>query len=80
MKKKIVELKQKKQEKIPEATLRNAVVKQMQEDLPSNYLTIIASAITMANIREQECPGVYQYVIDEMYKANDLPVVKYPAR
>ena len=23
--------------------------------------------------------GVYQYIIDEMYKANNLPVVKYPA-
>ena len=79
VKKKIGELKQKKQEKIPEVAIRDAVVKQMQEDLPPNYLTIIASAITMANIREQECPGVYQYIIDEMYKANDLPVVKYPA-
>ena len=59
MKQKIGELKQRKQENIPEATLRNAVAKQMQEDLPPNYLTIIASAITMANIREQECPGVY---------------------
>ena len=79
MKQKIGELKQRKQEKIPEATLRNAVAKQMQEDLPPNYLTIIASAITMANIREQECPGVYQYIVDEMYKANDLPAVKYSA-
>ena len=79
VKQKIGELKQRKQEKIPEATLRNAVAKQMQEDLPPNYLTIIASAITMANIREQECPGVYQYIVDEMYKANDLPAVKYPA-
>ena len=79
VKKKIGELWQKKQEKIPEVTLRNAVAKQMQEDLPPNHLTIIASAITMANIREQECPGVYQYLIDEMYKANDLPVAKYPA-
>ena len=79
MKQKIGELKQRKQEKIPEATLRNAVAKQMQEDLPPNYLTIIASAITMANIREQECPGVYQYIVDEMYKANDLSAVKYPA-
>ena len=63
MKQKIRELKQRKQEKIPEATLRNAVAKQMQEDPPPNYLAIIASAITLANIREQECPGVYQYIV-----------------
>ena len=79
VKKKVGELKQRKQEKIPEATLRNVVTKQMQEDLPPNYLTLIANAITMENIREQECPGVYQYIIEEMYKANGLPVIKYPA-
>ena len=57
VKKKLGELKQRKQEKIPEATLRNVVAKQMQEDLPPNYLTVIASAIMIANIREQEYPA-----------------------
>ena len=51
----------------------------MQENLPPNHLTIITSAITMANIREQECPGIYQYIMEEMYKANGLPVIKYQA-
>ena len=55
------------------------MTKQIQEDLPANYLTIIASVITLANIREQECPGVFQYIADEMYRANGLPVIKYPA-
>ena len=59
--------------------MRAAVAKQIQEDLPANYLTIIASAITLANIREQECPGIFQYIADEMYIANGLPVIKYPA-
>ena len=79
VKKKISELKQKKQDKIPESDVRAAVAKQIQEDLPAYYLTIIASAITLANIREQECPGVFQYITDEMYRANGLPVIKYPA-
>ena len=79
VKKKIQELKQKKREKIPETEVRAAVAKQIQEDLPANYSTIIASAITLANIREQECPGTFQYITDEMYRANDLPVIKYPA-
>ena len=73
------ELKQKKQEKIPETEVRAAVAKQIQDDLPANYLAIITSAITLANIREQECPGVFQYITDEMYRANGLPVIKYPA-
>ena len=30
-------------------------------------------------IREQECPGVFQYITDEMYRAIGLPVIKYPA-
>ena len=78
VKQKITELKKKKQEKIPETELRNVISKQIQEDLPANYLTVIASAITLANIREQECPGVFQYIIEQMYTANDLPVIKYP--
>ena len=81
VKKKLAEMKQKKveKEKVSEPEIRAAVVKQMQEDLPKNYLTVIASTITLANMRETECPGVYQYIADEMYRANDLPVVKFPA-
>ena len=73
-------MKQKKteKEKVPESEIGAAVVKQMQEDLPRNYLTVVASAITLATIRESECPEVYQYIVDEMYRANDLPVVKFP--
>ena len=81
VKKKLIEMKQKKaeKEKVPESEIRAAVVKQMQEDLPRNYLTVVASAMTLATIRESECPGVYQYIVDEMYRANDLPVVKVPS-
>ena len=79
VKKRLSELKQKKQDKIPETEVRAAIAKQIQDDLPANYLTIIASAITLANIREQECPGVFQYITEEMYRANGLPVIKYPA-
>ena len=81
VKKKLTEMKQKKveKEKVPELEIRAAVVKQMQEDLPRNYLTVGASAMTLATIRESACPGVYQYIVDEMYRANDLPVVKIPS-
>ena len=79
VKKKIHELKQKKLEKISESEVRPTVAKQIQEDLPVNYLTVIDSGITLANIREQEYPEIFQYITDEMYRANGLPVIKYPA-
>ena len=35
--------------------------------------------MVLADIREKECPGVYQYIVEEMYRANGLPLVKFPA-
>ena len=78
VKQKIKEKKEKVQ-KIPESDLRRAVEGQVREDLPDNYLAVVASAMVLADIREKECPGVYQYIVEEMYRANGLPLVKFPA-
>ena len=67
VKKRITELKQKKQEKIPESEVRAAVAKQIQESLPANYLTIIAIVITLADIRKKAYPGVFQYITTNVY-------------
>ena len=66
-------------QKVPESDLRRAVEGQVREDLPDNYLAVVASAMVLADIREKECPGVYQYIVEEMYRANGLPLVKFPA-
>ena len=71
--------KKEKVQKIPESDLRRAVEGQVREDLPDNYLAVVASAMVLADIREKECPGVYQYIVEEMYRANGLPLVKFPA-
>ena len=78
VKKKLNERKGKTQ-RVPEPDLRKAIESQIREDLPDNYLTVIASAVTLADMREQECPGTFQYVMDEMYRANNLPKVKIPS-
>ena len=74
-----VKEKKEKDQKIPEGDVRKAVERQIREDLPENYLVIVSSAIALAEIREKECPGTYQYIMDEMYRANGLPTVKIPA-
>ena len=78
IKQKVKEKKEKVQ-KIPERGIQIAVERQIREDLPENYLIIMASAIGLAESREKECPGTYQYIMDEMFRANGLPTVKFPA-
>ena len=46
--------------------------------LPENYLAVMAATITLAEKRETEYPGSYQYVVDEMLKANGIPPVRFP--
>ena len=38
----------------------------------------MAAAITIAEKREMEEPGVFQYIINEMCKANNIPEVRFP--
>ena len=46
--------------------------------LPKNYLAVMAAAITLAEKREAEVPGIYQYIISEMLRANGIPDVIFP--
>ena len=46
--------------------------------LPENYLAVMAAAITTAEKRETEVPGSFQYILDEMLKANGIPEVRFP--
>ena len=46
--------------------------------LPDNYLAVMTAAITLAEKRETEVPGTFQFIMDEMLKANNIPTVKFP--
>ena len=46
--------------------------------LPDSYLAVMAAAITLAEKRETEVPGTFQFIMDEMLKANNIPTVKFP--
>ena len=46
--------------------------------LPEHYLAVMAAAITRADKREAEVPGSFQFIINEMLKANKVPEVKFP--
>ena len=46
--------------------------------LPENYLAVMAAAITLAEKREAEVPGIYQYIISEMLRANGMTDVIFP--
>ena len=50
----------------------------LKTKLPENYLAVMAATITLADKRETEYPGSYQFVVDEMLKANGIPLVKFP--
>ena len=45
---------------------------------PSTASSIMAATITLAEKRETEYPGSYQYVVDEMLEANGIPPVRFP--
>ena len=38
----------------------------------------MAAAITAVKKRESESPGIFQYIADEMLKANKILLVKFP--
>ena len=78
LRQKIANMKKKK-EPVSESDIRKAVERQIKEDLPNNYLAVIASAVTLADMREMECPGTFQYIMEEMYLANNLPKITFPA-
>ena len=46
--------------------------------LPDNYLAVMAAAITPTEKRDTEVPSIFQFIMDEMLKANNIPTVKFP--
>ena len=50
----------------------------MRTKLPENYLAVMAATITIADKREAEVPGVFQYIVNEMLKANGIPWMQFP--
>ena len=49
--------------------------------LPDDYFAVMAAAITLITLtetRETEIPGTFQFIMDEMLKANNIPTVKFP--
>ena len=73
-------LKERRKHSIPRREITQNVVTEeiSRTKLPENYLAVMAAAITIAERREAEIPGVYQYIMDEMLKANNIPLVKFP--
>ena len=62
---------------VPQAT-SSMTVEMSKLKLPENYLAVMAAAVTIAEKRETEMPGSFQYIFDEMLKANGIPEVKFP--
>ena len=50
----------------------------MRAKLPENYLAVMAATITIADKREAEVPGIFNFIVKEMLKANGMPLVKFP--
>ena len=83
-KNKIKQLENKKNEKIKDQmksdiqTEIEAKMDSIFKKMPANFLTTIATAVTIANIKEKEWPGTFQQTITEIYKANGLQNVVIP--
>ena len=58
--------------------LMSVTTETLKVKLPENYLAVMAATITLAEKRETEYPGSYQYVVDEMLAANGIPPVRFP--
>ena len=50
----------------------------MPPQMPENYMAVMAAAITIAEKREMDELGSFQYIMDEMLKANKIPRVIFP--
>ena len=46
--------------------------------IPEKYLAVMAATIIIADRREEEVPGVFQFIVDEMLCANNVPRVLFP--
>ena len=53
-------------------TPQSRVTSYVPPQMPESYMTVMAAAITIAEKRESEEPGSFQYIMDEMLKANKI--------
>ena len=54
-------------------TPQSRMTSHMPPQMPENYMAVIATAITIAEKRGLEEPWSFQYIMDEMLKANKIP-------
>ena len=47
-------------------------------NLPGNYLAVMAAATALTEKRETGVPDTFQFIMDEMLRANNIPTVKFP--
>ena len=59
-------------------TPQSRVAPHMPPQMPENYMAVMAAAITIAEKREMDELGSFQYIMDEMLKANKIPRVIFP--
>ena len=45
---------------------------------PENCLAVMAATITLTDKREAEVPGIYNYIVSEMLKANNVSEFRFP--
>ena len=68
--KKIKEQKEKQKSPPKTETTEASMNNQISSKLDAQYLAVIASTFVLANMREQECPGSFTYIVEEMFAAN----------
>ena len=84
-KKKIKELDEKKKvQKTTPAESRESdvlinVIKRHFDKLPENFAVVVTSALVLAQMKENERPGCYNFVVNEMFRANKIPNILIPA-
>ena len=59
-------------------TTKMTITPEVFKKMPDNYLTILEATIMIADNREAETPGSFQYVANGMLKANKIPIVIFP--
>ena len=59
-------------------TTKMTLTPEVFKKMPDNYLAVMAATIMIADNREAETPGSFQYVANEMLKANKIPIVTFP--
>ena len=59
-------------------TTKMTITTEVFKKMLDNYLAVMAAIIMIADNREAETPGSFQYVANEMLKTNKIPIVIFP--